>query len=73
MNLFPDSRAPSSIGVPIESFHLFRNPKSEITPSISTISPSSQCSLSSDEILSLTWLGIEDEAIVNSKAIFSFS
>ena len=56
----------------MESFHLFRNPKSEITPNISTISPSSQYSLSLDEIFSSTRLGIDEEAIANSKAIFSF-
>lgn len=39
----PLSMAPSSIEVPIESFQRLRYPKSDITPSISTISPSSQC------------------------------
>ena len=61
------------MSVPILSFHLFKYPNKEITPNISTISPSFQYLYNSVLIFSSTAFGTYEAAKLKSKAARSAS
>ena len=65
--------APSSKLVAMVSFHRFRNPKRDITPNISTISPLSQCLYNSFFIFGFIVLGTWEAAREKSNAARSAS